>query len=185
MLGVALVGLSANLASAWLLFRKQSESLNVRGAFFHVLGDALGSIGAVLASLAIMFLGWFAADAVISAVVALLILWSSWVVIRDAVDILLESAPSNINLGKLKDQLVGARGVRSVHDLHVWTLTSGVVAMSCHVVVGPNGPVASEVLGAVQRIAHEVFQIDHTTIQIEGEGMDGEPVGCDCHFGAG
>jgi cobalt-zinc-cadmium efflux system protein len=81
--------------------------------------------------------------------------------------------------------LIGADGVLSVHDLHVWTLTSGVVAMSCHVVVGRDGPVPSEVLGRVQSIAHDRFRIDHTTIQIEGERVDGEPVGCDCHFGAG
>lgn len=185
MLAIALIGLSANLASAWLLFRKQSESLNVRGAFFHVLGDALGSVGAVAASLTIIFFGWFAADAVISGVVAVLILWSSWVLIRDAVDILLEGTPSHINLGTLKDQLIGADGVLSVHDLHVWTLTSGVVAMSCHVVVGRDAPGASEVLGAVQRIAHDRFSIDHTTIQIEASDPDGESVGCDCHFGAG
>jgi len=119
MLLVASGGLIANLASATILFGKQSESLNVRGAFSHVLSDALGSVGAVLASLVIILFGWIWADAVISAVVAILILSSSWTLIRGAVDILLEGAPAHINLMALKDHLTGADGVQSVHDLHV------------------------------------------------------------------
>ena len=184
MLVVASVGLSANLASAYVLFRTQAESLNVRGAFFHVLSDALGSVGAILASLAIMFFGWAAADAVISAAVALLILSSSWILIRDAVDILLEGAPSDINLKSLKEHIVSAGGVRSVHDLHVWTLTSGVVAMSCHVVVDEEVP-QSDVLTGVCGIVHERFRIDHTTIQIEHTETGGNALAsCNCQFGA-
>ncbi len=185
MLIVASGGLFANLASAYILFKNQSQSLNVRGAFIHVLSDAVGSIGAILASLAIIFFGWNWADSVISAIVAILILSSSWLLIRDAIDILLEGAPAHINLTTLKDQLVGADGVLSVHDLHVWTLTSGVVAMSCHVVVGEDEPPQSAVLGRVREIVHERFQIDHTTIQVESGGPNGEdPEVCNCHFGA-
>ena len=185
MLIVASGGLFANLASAYILYKNQSQSLNVRGAFIHVLSDALGSIGAIIASLAIIFFGWNWADAVVSAIVAILILSSSWLLIRDAVDILLEAAPAHINLTTLKAQLVGADGVLSVHDLHVWTLTSGVVAMSCHVVVGENEPPQSAVLGRVREIVHDRFQIDHTTIQVESGGPNGEdPEVCNCHFGA-
>ena len=185
MLLVASGGLLANLASAYILFQSQSESLNVRGAFFHVLSDTLGSLGAVVASLLILFLGWNFADALISALVAVLILGSSWILIRDAVDILLEGTPSHINLTTLKEQLIGTDGVTSVHDLHVWTLTSGVVAMSCHVVVDREDPGRVDILGRVNRIAHELFRIDHTTIQVEKDldGQDCEP--CNCHFGAG
>ncbi len=186
MLLVASGGLLANLASAYILFSKQSESLNVRGAFFHVLSDALGSVGAIVASLLILFMGWNFADALISAIVAVLILSSSWILIRDAVDILLEGTPSHINLTTLKEQLVGADGVMSVHDLHVWTLTSGVVAMSCHIVVDEGDSGRIDFLGRVNRIAHDRFRIDHTTIQVEQAdltGQDGEP--CNCHFGAG
>lgn len=185
MLYVASGGLVANLASAYILFRKQSESLNVRGAFFHVLSDTLGSVGAILASLVILFFGWNMADAVISGVVALLILSSSWILLRDAVDILLEGTPAHINLMALKDRLSGAAGIQSVHDLHVWTLTSGVLAMSCHVVVGDDAEGGADVLGKIHRIAHDDFRIDHTTIQVETDKAAGEEFeSCNCHFGA-
>lgn len=185
MLLVATGGLAANLVSAYFLFGKQSESLNVRGALFHVLSDAVGSAGAIVASLAIMLLGWNSADAVISAVVALLILSSSWILIRDAVDVLLEGAPSDINLARLKDQLNAAAGVDSVHDLHVWTLTSGVVAMSCHIVVSDPPDLGGDVLGRIRRIAHDRFRIDHTTIQVETTGTaEKELESCNCQFGA-
>lgn len=184
MLLVASGGLFANLASAYVLFHKQAESLNVRGAFFHVLSDAVGSIGAIFAGLAILFFDWPAADAVISAVIGLLILSSSWILIRDAVDILLEGTPSHINLRTLEEHLSGADRVQSVHDLHVWTLTSGVVAMSCHVVV-EDSIGKSDVLDRLNRIAQERFRIDHTTIQVEQmESGQTESDACGCHFGA-
>jgi len=184
MLFVASGGLLANLASAYVLYRDQARSLNVRGAFFHVLGDALGSVGAILAGLAILVFDWRVADPVISVVVALLILSSSWILIREAVDILLEGTPSHINLKTLKEQIASASGVRSVHDLHVWTLTSGIVAMSCHVVVEAKIS-QSEVLTRVSGIAQDGFRIDHSTIQIEyaGSGVE-SPASCDCQFGA-
>jgi cobalt-zinc-cadmium efflux system protein len=185
MLIVASGGLAANLLSAYLLFRKQSQSLNVRGAFFHVLTDALGSVGAIIASLLILFFGWNSADAVISGIVAVLILSSSWILIRDAVDILLEGTPAHINLKTLKDQLIVADGVQSVHDLHVWTLTSGVVAMSCHVVVANDPGLQSDVLARIKRIALDRFRIDHTTIQMESSETAEEVIeSCNCHFGA-
>lgn len=183
MLPVASVGLLANLASAYVLFRGQFENLNVRGAFLHVLSDAIGSVGAILAALAILLFEWETADAVISCVVALLILSSSWVVIRDAVDILLEGAPSHINLRNLTEKIVSAAGVRSIHDLHVWTLTSGVVAMSCHVVIETGSP-QSDVLTRVSAIAQS-HNIDHATIQIEHEETGANAAGsCYCQFGA-
>jgi cobalt-zinc-cadmium efflux system protein len=185
MLIVASVGLLANLASAWLLFGKHHESLNIRGAFFHVLSDAIGSVGAILASLAIMFGGYAMADPMISVVVGVLILWSSWILIRDAVDILLESTPAHINIVSLREQLGCVNGVGSVHDLHVWTLTSGVLAMSCHVVAHGDGFNRTDLLNGVNRIAREKFRIDHTTIQIEESNVPQEVFdSCNCHFGA-
>ena len=185
MLVVAVIGLLANLASAWLLFGKHHESLNVRGAFFHVLTDAIGSVGAILASLAILVSGYQFADPLISIVVAVLILWSSWVLIRDAVDILLEGTPSHINIVSLREQLGRVDGVGSVHDLHVWTLTSGVLAMSCHVVAEDNKFDRTELLGRVNDVARQRFHIDHTTIQIEERNIPPELVNaCNCHFGA-
>jgi cobalt-zinc-cadmium efflux system protein len=184
MLAVASLGLLANLASAWILFGKHHESLNIRGAFFHVLTDAIGSIGAILAGIAILY-GYRIADPVISIVVAILILWSSWVLIRDAVDILLESTPAHINIVSLREQLGSVQGISSVHDLHVWTLTSGVLAMSCHVVADEDNFNRAELLGRVNDVARERFHIDHTTIQIEGPNISAELVeSCNCHFGA-
>jgi cobalt-zinc-cadmium efflux system protein len=182
---VALMGLLANLASAYLLFGKQSASLNVRGAFFHVLSDAIGSVGAILASLAIMFGGYTIADPIISAIVAVLILSSSWILIRDAVDILLEGTPAHINIVKLREQLHRVDGVGSIHDLHVWTLTSGIMAMSCHVVAEADNFSRTEILNRLKSVAKEHFHIDHTTIQIEDPNVPLEALdSCDCHFGA-
>jgi cobalt-zinc-cadmium efflux system protein len=185
MLAVAVIGLLANLASAWLLFGKHKESLNVRGAFFHVLSDAVGSVGAILASLAMIFGGYYMADPIISVIVGVLILSSSWILIRDAVDILLESTPAHINIVSLREQLACVTGVGSVHDLHVWTLTSGVLAMSCHVVAAGDSFDRMDVLNGVNRVAREKFRIDHTTIQIEEASLPQEAFdSCNCHFGA-
>ncbi|HLQ75816.1 MAG TPA: cation diffusion facilitator family transporter [Terriglobia bacterium] len=185
MLVVALIGLFANLWSAYLLFGNRSDNLNIRGAFFHVMGDAVGSVGAVIAGLAILFGGYRIADPIISALVGVLILSSSWVLVRDAVDILLEGTPSHVNIVRLQEQLLEILGVGSVHDLHVWTLTSGVVAMSCHVVMANNSHSYSMVLAQVKDLAHDKFQIDHTTVQIEDASASEQVVGsCDCNLGA-
>jgi cobalt-zinc-cadmium efflux system protein len=185
MLVVAVVGLLANLTSAYLLFGKRHESLNVRGAFFHVLSDAIGSVGAILASIAIIVSGYQTADPAISVIVAVLILWSSWILIRDAVDILLEGTPAHINIVSLREQLGNVDGVGSVHDLHVWTLTSGVLAMSCHIVAQDGNSNRMELLTRVNCVARESFHIDHTTIQIEEPNIPQEVLqSCNCHFGA-
>lgn len=185
MLVVAIIGLLANLASAFLLYGNREDNLNVRGAFFHVLGDTVGSVGAVIASLAILFGGYVIADPIISAVVGVMILGSSWILIRDAVDILLEGTPSHVNIHSLQDQLQAIGGVSSIHDLHVWTLTSGVLAMSCHVVMADSSSSHSAVLSVVRTIARDNFQIDHTTVQIEDAGTTEEFMdSCDCNLGA-
>jgi cobalt-zinc-cadmium efflux system protein len=185
MLVVAIIGLLANASSAWLLFGKHHENLNIRGAFFHVLTDAIGSMGAILASLAIILSGYALADPLISVVVAILILWSSWIVIRDAVDILLEGTPAHINIVSLREQLGHVDGVGSVHDLHVWTLTSGVLAMSCHIVAENDSYNRTDLLSRVNGLAREQFRIDHSTIQIEESNIQQDLIeSCNCHFGA-
>ena len=157
----------------------------MRGAFFHVLTDAIGSVGAILASIAIIMSGYQVADPLISVVVAVLILWSSWILIRDAVDILLEGTPSHINIVTLREQLGRVDGVNSVHDLHVWTLTSGVLAMSCHVIAQDGSLTHTEILTRVNDVARQRFHIDHTTIQIEEPNVTQEVFeSCNCHFGA-
>lgn len=185
MLFVAVLGLLANLASAYLLFGKHQHSLNVRGAFFHVLSDAIGSVGAIIASIAIMIGGYYVADPLMSVIVAVLILSSSWILIRDAVDILLEGTPPHINIVSLREQLGRVTGVGSVHDLHVWTLTSGVLAMSCHVVVNNDQSHRAAVLNQINSIARDGFRIHHTTVQIEDASAPQEVFdACNCHFGA-
>src|SRR6185295_18870114 len=185
MLVVALFGLSANIFSAYLLFGNRSQSLNVRGAFFHVLSDAVGSLGAVIAGVAIMFGGYQVADPIISAIVGVLILCSSWILIRDAVDILLEGTPSHVNIVNLQEQLKQIPGAGSVHDLHVWTLTSGVLAMSCHVVMADSVASHGAILAKVKELAREKFKIDHTTVQIEDASATEQVMdSCDCNLGA-
>jgi len=185
MLIVALVGLLANISSVYMLFGSRKESLNLRGAFFHVLSDAIGSLGAVIASLVILFGGYAIADPIISAIVGVLILFSSWILIRDAVDILLEGTPAHVNIVSLQKQLNEIPGVGSVHDLHVWTLTSGVLAMSCHLVMSGESFNHGTVLARVKTLAHEGFEINHTTVQIEDVNAT-EPIldSCDCNLGA-
>ena len=135
--------------------------------------------------MAILFGGYRIADPVISAVVGVLILFSSWVLIRDAVDILLEGTPSHVNIVSLQDQLKELPGVSSVHDLHVWTLTSGVLAMSCHVVMADVSFSHSTVLTSVKALSREIFRIDHTTVQIEEAGAPEQVMdNCDCNLGA-
>jgi len=184
MVAVAVSGLIANLTSAYLLFGSRAESLNIRGAFFHVLSDAFGSLGAVIAGLAILIGDYRAADPVISCIVGILILCSSWILIRDAVDILLEGTPSHVNIVSLQDQIRKTPGVDSVHDLHVWTLTSGVLSMSCHLVMTDDDSSRSAVLLRVREIARELFKIDHTTVQIEDANATEKDLACDCNLGA-
>src|SRR5678816_1503644 len=153
MLVIACIGLLVNLVSAYLLFGEHRHSLNVRGALFHVISDAIGSAGAVIASLAILIGGYTVADAAISLVVGVLILSSSWVLIRDAVDILLEGTPSHVDIVSLQHDLKEVGGVQSVHDLHVWTLTSGVLAMSCHVVISDQNLSRNLVLAEIKELS--------------------------------
>lgn len=165
MLAVAAAGLVVNVIAAWLLHGSASENLNVRGAYIHVLGDLLGSVGAIAAALVIMLTGWSPADALISGFVGLLILASSWNLVRESVDVLLEAVPRHIDLGEVRDAIRQISNVDEVHDLHVWTLTSGLVAMSGHAVV--RNPQYNQV---VLRDIHERmrdFGISHITVQLE------------------
>lgn len=165
MLVVAVGGLLVNLAAAWILHPASEGSLNVRGAYLHVLGDLLGSVGTVGAALLVHFTGLLAADPIASLVVSALILRSAWRLVRESVDVLLESAPSHISPGAVRQQLEALPGVESVHDLHVWTVTSGMVAMSAHVVV-PDPEQHQHVLEHVHE-AMRLFGIDHVTVQLE------------------
>jgi cobalt-zinc-cadmium efflux system protein len=166
MLAVAVAGLLANLAAAAVLFRSRSHGLNLRGAFLHVAGDALGSLGAIVAALAIVLTGWNAADAWVALGIAALILISAVRLVRESVDVLMEATPGHVDLTTLEDAIRSVPGVVSVHDLHVWTLTSGYHAMSAHVDV-ERGADAQTLLHELSRLASDRFQVAHTTFQLE------------------
>ncbi|MDT9724003.1 cation transporter [Xylanibacillus composti] len=172
MIGIASIGLLANLVSAWVLIRKSDVqgNLNVRSAYLHVLGDALGSVGAILAGLLMLLFSWYWADPLISVVVALLILRSAWGVIRRAVHILMEGAPSGVHTEDVKRSLLELEGVLDVHDLHIWTITSGLDAMSCHVEIEDDRNEQHILQQAVQ-LLEERYSLSHATIQIEKSGL--------------
>jgi cobalt-zinc-cadmium efflux system protein len=166
MLIVAAVGLGVNLVSFQLLRAGAAESLNVKGAFLEVMADALGSAGVLLAGAIVLTTGWPYADAIIGAGIGLFILPRTWRLGRAALRILLESAPSHIDVEKVEDELLTLEGVAAVHDLHVWTLTSGVDAASGHLVLGPAADLG-EVLGRATRLLEDEFGITHPTLQCE------------------
>jgi cobalt-zinc-cadmium efflux system protein len=163
---IASGGLVVNLLSALILRSASTENLNMRGAFLHVLGDALGSVGAILAGLFIWRWGWTLADPLISVLLCLLIIYSSWQLIRESVNVLLEGTPSHINLRRLVEAMHEVPGVAGVHDLHVWTISSGMEALSAHVTIEPDAS-HSRVLEVLQDRLRTEFNIGHLTIQIE------------------
>jgi cobalt-zinc-cadmium efflux system protein len=166
MLSIATVGLFVNFGGAWLLHRVHDSNLNIQGAFLHILGDAVSSIGAILAGILMWIGNWFWADPLASLLVGLLILYNSWGLVRDSVDILLEGTPSHINLESVKSDLSEVPGVNSIHDLHIWTLTSGLHALSCHAVVDENNNnhnILKDLISTIQ----EKYHIEHATIQLE------------------
>jgi cobalt-zinc-cadmium efflux system protein len=169
MLVVAVQGLVVNAVSAWLLHGSAHHSMNIRAAYLHVLGDLLGSLGTVAAGVLIRFTGWQAADPIASILVTLLVVRSSWHLVRESVDVLLESTPSHISLGAVRERLGGVAGVAAVHDLHVWTVTSGMIAMSAHAVVPRDVDHQRVLRDAVA--AMRDFGIHHCTVQIECEPM--------------
>jgi cobalt-zinc-cadmium efflux system protein len=166
MLVVAVGGLVVNLAAFAILARPGRESLNIEAALRHVLADVLGSVGVVVASLVILTTGWQLADPIVSAVIALLILWSAWAVLRDSGHILLEGAPTGIAAADVEQAILGVPGVESVHDLHVWTITSGFDALSAHVLVGRDKD-CHALRRAVEQELAASFGIRHTTLQVD------------------
>ncbi len=166
MLGVAAAGLVANLAAAAVLARVGSRGLNVRAALLHVLGDALGSVGAILAAVAILWLGWLWADPAVAIAIALLILVSAVRLVRESLDVLMEGTPPHVDVDKLLAAIRAVPGVLDVHDLHVWTLTSGYHALSAHVDVSPGADLHA-VLHILSDLAQQRFAIAHTTFQLE------------------
>ncbi len=171
MLLISVIGLVVNILAAWILMKgDKGDNLNVRSAFAHVLGDMLGSVGAIAAALLIMFFGWGIADPIASVIVAVVILISGGRVARDSFNILMEGAPSQIDSNQLRDALKRIPMVKEVHDLHIWTITSGYPVLSCHITIFADG-VHDEVLSLAQKVLHDEFEIEHSTIQVETDGI--------------
>jgi cobalt-zinc-cadmium efflux system protein len=162
---VAAAGLAVNLASLALLHGSQHGSLNARGAYLHVMGDALGSLGALAAAAIIALTGWTVADPIVSILLSLLILVGAWRLLRESTDILLESVPAHVSIVEVQARMLAVPGVSAVHDLHVWTVTTGMVAMSGHAVV----PDLKSHPGVLEGIRAEMCRlgIGHVTIQLE------------------
>lgn len=168
MLIIAAGGLLVNLAGLWILEGGRGENLNVRGAWLHVLTDALGSVGAMVAGVLIWKFDWQWADPLASALIALLVIYSSWRLLAEAVLVLMEFAPHGLDMDAIAAAITETPGVCEVHDLHVWTITSGLDSLSAHVTIA-EGHSPHELLGALRHRLHEQFGIDHLTIQIEPE----------------
>ncbi|MGN1386818.1 MAG: cation diffusion facilitator family transporter [Bacillus sp. (in: firmicutes)] len=170
MLIIAIIGLLINILVAWIMVRggDVEENLNMRGAYLHVISDMLGSIGAIIAALLIMFFGWGWADPLASVIVAALVLRSGYYVTKSALHVLMEGTPQNVDIDDVIQTIQNTKGIHSVHDLHVWSITSGLNALSCHAVVDAQMTIAeSERL--LHQIEHELAHknIHHMTIQLE------------------
>lgn len=167
------IGLVANSVSLLVLMRGQRESLNVRAAFLEVMADALGSLAVVIAAVLISTTGWRQADSVASLLIGVLIVPRTWRLLREAVDVLLEAAPKGVDMARVRRHIEGLKGVEGLHDLHVWTITSGLPVLSAHVVI------SQDVLDAVgyEKMLHDLqgclgvhFDVEHCTFQLEPAG---------------
>ena len=171
MLAVAAVGLAVNVVAAGILMRSARESLNVEAALRHVVADVLGSVGVLAAALVILLTGWTTIDPIVSLAIAVLIVASAWSVLRDSTAILMEQTPSGIDADQVARAIVEVPGVTSVHDLHVWRITSGFDALSAHVLVG-RGEDCHGLRQDIEHVLADRFDITHTTLQVDHDASD-------------
>ncbi len=174
MLVIAVIGLGANLIAGYVLYQASGDSLNVKAALRHVLADVAGSVGVIVAAGIILMTGWEQADAIVSILISILIAASAWSILRESVDVLLESAPKGSDPEEIGLAMAGQRGVEQVHDLHIWQITSGFPTLSAHVLVGP-GADCHGIRGELEVMLAERFEIQHTTLQVE-HAVDQKPV---------
>jgi cobalt-zinc-cadmium efflux system protein len=177
MMGIAAGGLVVNVLSLFILSGGRKENLNLHGAWLHVATDALGSIGAIVAGLLIWQFGWNWADPLTSVLIGLLVIHSSWRLLGESVSVLMESVPQGLDVDEVRRAMLGITDVIAVHDLHVWTITSGMPSLSAHVVTA-KPELHSELLARVRHVLHDRFGIDHLTIQIEPEGFEEQGACC-------
>jgi cobalt-zinc-cadmium efflux system protein len=173
MVAFAAAGLIANLASVYILYPQQARSLNVRGVYYHVIGDLAGSIGVIVAGVVMLATGWFLADPLAGVLIALLILTGAARLLRESLAVLLEAAPGHIDMREVEVALTNTPGVAALHDLHIWTVTSGLVALSCHCELTGDRD-SDQVLADLCDMLHERFAIHHVTIQPELRRLHGD-----------
>lgn len=174
MIWVALLAIILNSGIAWWLSRAAKEDLNIRGAYLHMIGDAAASFGVVIAGIVIALTGAYIADPIVSIIFAALVLWSSWGILTESIHVLLEATPAGLDMAKVEQAIRGVAGVLDTHDLHVWTVSSGLIAGSCHIVVEDQRVSNSQQIQ--QSVAHMLehdFKISHSTIQVEVEDCGG------------
>jgi cobalt-zinc-cadmium efflux system protein len=179
MMAISVIGLIINIVVAWILHSQGStkENLNVRSAFLHVIGDLLGSVGAIIAAILIMLFGWYIADPIASMIVSLLVLYSGWNVLKEAVNILMEAKPLDIDTERVIEVLKSIEGVTGVHDLHIWMISSDFLVMTVHLNVKPD--IAHDlILANAKRLIYSEFGIRHATIQTEGSEQCREKESC-------
>jgi len=179
MIGVASAGLLLNGAIMLALRNASRHDLNVRSAFIHMLGDALGSVAIIAGAIAIRYTGWMQLDPVLSILIGILIVWSAWDIVRESLNILLEGLPRGIALPEVVKAMRGIPGVLDVHDLHIWSLGSSTHALSCHVLIEDVPPSASDaILRGLNTVLAERFHISHTTVQFEHMSCEISESGC-------
>jgi cobalt-zinc-cadmium efflux system protein len=177
MLGIALIGLTVNLFAMRLLHAGQASNLNIKGAYLEVWSDALGSLGVIIAAVVIHFTGWRWLDPLVAVAISFWVLPRSWALLKESLHVLLEGVPAGIQLEQIEASLRAAGGVASVHDLHVWALSSGRNSLSAHIVIQPKAD-EQDVLGSLRVMLAERFHLHHTTLQIEREICTGGAVRC-------
>ncbi len=173
MLVIAVIGLVANIIGALFLFKHSHASLNIRGAYLHIVGDALSSVGVVIGGGIIIYTGWYLIDPILSILIAFVIIYGAWSLVAESVHILLESVPSHINLAVVADEIEKLTGVQEAYHIHIWTITSGIYALSAHVIIDDRLVSTSrDLLDAIRNLLAERFKILHSTIQLECERCD-------------
>ena len=180
LIAVGLLAILANLGTAWLVKRGSQHDLNLRSAFVHLIGDVVSTVGAVVAGIIIVFTGWNWLDPLVSVFIGVLILWNAWGIVRETVDILLESTPRDIDMSQMVRDLMSLNGVRGVHDLHVWSISQSLRALSAHILID-DVPISG---GArIQREINELvsykYDIGHATLQLECAGCEPDLLYCD------
>ena len=168
MLIIAVVGLIANIAGAFILIRHRNTNLNIRGAFLHIVGDALSSVGVIIGGLIIMYTGWYLIDPILSMLISVVIIYGSWALVKESVNILLEAVPGHIDIDTVAAEMTKIKGVREAYHIHAWTITSGVYAMSAHVLINDQ-PVSGcrNIVDEIKELLADKFNILHSTIQLE------------------